>query len=227
MKHHIINYRLPVHLILILTALLVIGCDKQTDNSGFVFVMKFKQPEYKDNVLAYYFFGGDSLYGISDNRCEDPIGKTKSYPYWELPNGWLLVDWKWMNLPYLDFGGAEKVLLTNQTWDEFKGYSANNANIPTWPLSEPHIMEPLEDFFCILPNKLEKYCQSTYGEKMKENIYTTQFCINDSTDSSGKCLCEIADTMDSIWTILQRDLSVAIENGVLERVSRRYNPYPN
>lgn len=195
-----------------------IGCNRpgEVEYSTKVIVLKFKKPEYKNYILANYHEGADYISAARGNRCEAPTGEAGYSPYWELPDNWLLVDWKWYNFPY----DAGLTLLTEQPWEKFNG--GIHPPFPQWPLSEPHIFQPVEKIYYIKLDNLEKYSNASYSAEMKWYIY----CTNNETDiihlsDITKCLCEMSDTMDSIWSVLQRDLSVAIENGDLEHINDR------
>ena len=173
-----------------------------------VAVMKLAKPEYKYCALASLTSEYPDYYvGDRGNQCEEAIGKTGYYPYWELPDNWLLVDWKWRLFPYI-----ENIVLTEQTWDK---YTWSHDFTPQWPLSEPHEVNPITQVLLINIANLENYRKAKYGEGFARYIEKTKldFCY-----AGNECLCEISDKMDSIWAVLQTDLSVAVKNGDLEKL---------
>ena len=173
-------------------------------------VMKFKQPEYKDYILANHFEGEDFISAMRFNRYERPVGKAGDSPYWELSNDWLLVDWKWGTFPY----NAGLTLLTELTWDQFEVDSTNISHIPRWSLSEPHLMYPVRKIYYISLVNLKGYSGALYDVQLIEYLWGApdSILIKDTTYDYENNHIEI---MDSIWTILQRDLSVENENGDL------------
>jgi len=181
-----------------------------------VAVMKLTKPEYKNYVLASHTTDYPDYYvGDRGNQCQDSIGKTGYSPYWELPDDWLLVDWKWRLFPYI-----ENVVLTEQTWNKYPWGPQSSS--PQWPLTEPHEDNPIEQVHWIKIANLEYYSNANYGKTVIYYISKTTepFCYY-----GVECLCEIPEKMDSIWNILYNDLSVAIEKGDLEKINNEeYNP---
>ena len=174
-------------------------------------VMKFKNPEHKSYILANYFEGKDCIMGMRFNRYEQPVGEAGDQPYWELSDNWLLVDWKWGTFPY----NAGLVILTELTWDQFRVDSTIISHIPSWPLSEPHVEQPVEKIWYINLSNLKEYSNASYDVQLIDYLWS-----NISLEDN------YIDTMDSIWTVVQRDLSVAIENGDLAHINDdKYNPY--
>ena len=171
-------------------------------------VLKFKNPDYKNYILANYFEGKDKILGTRYNMCGEPIGNTGYSPYWELPNDWLLVDWKWRNFPY----NAGLTLLTELTWDKFEIDTTVSSGIPSWPLSEPHVLQPVDKILYIKALNLESYSKTTFPNKLMAALMGKD--ISDEYTN-----CEVPEKMDSLWTILQNALSIAIENGDLEHIN--------
>lgn len=170
-------------------------------------VLKFKNPDYKNYILATYSEGSDSIVAARFNSCGEPVGRSKYSPYWDLPDNWLLVDWKWINFPYT----AGLTLLTNQTWDK---YPAETFPLPKWPVAEPHIFQPLDKILYVKASDLEKYHQKTYSYEtiaLMEGLFQ---CNNDSSR-----ICEQSERADSIWSILYNDLSIVIKNGDINKLS--------
>ena len=202
--------------VLLLLSLCLLGCkDKNAPEiPGEIIIMKFKQPENKIYILGHYP-GGDIINTIRVNRCAECVGQATNMPYWELSNDWLLLDWKWYDIPH----GTNRLIsgytvLTNLTWDQYE--QGITPPFQTWSFSEPHVFDPIEAICFIQPDTLEKYSHATYGTKVKDLISATENW--NAAEKLG--LCTMADTMDSIWTILQRDLSVAIENGDLGKITK-------
>ena len=87
---------------MVIISLSFFGCrqNEDPDPGPLAVVLKFKNPDYKNYILANYFEGEDKILGMRYYSCEEPIGQTGYSPYWELPNDWLLVDWNWQYFPY-------------------------------------------------------------------------------------------------------------------------------
>ena len=200
---------------IVIISLSMCGCNQKNAPvpEPFAVVLKFKNPDYKNYILANYFEGEDFICGMRYNTCEEPIGQSGYSPYWELPEDWLLVDWKWQNFPY----NAGLTLLTELTWDKFEIDTTNISGIPTWPLTEPHLFQPVEQILYINAFHLENYCGVEFPEDLIPVLW-------------GKTIelppCENPAKMDSLWTFLQEQLTFAIENGDLEHINdEKYNPY--
>ena len=174
-------------------------------------VIKFKHPEYKDYILANYFKGEDFIFGMRYNRCIDPIGQAGFSPYWELPDDWLLVDWKWFSFPY----DAGLVLLNELTWDKFEIDATNISGIPKWPLTEPHIIQPVEKIYYINARHLEEFS----GQEVPDEIIYI-LLGGEEFDDCDCGLCDQPERMDRLWSILQNNLSIVINNGNLEELAK-------
>ena len=79
------------------------GCEKRGSADlppETITIMKLKKPEYKDFIIAYA--GRDSIIAYRTNK-NGLDGRSGYSPYWELPDNWLLVDWKWNFFGYTNF----------------------------------------------------------------------------------------------------------------------------
>ena len=201
------NCFVPILLLVIVVAFGMSSCEQEKMDvaNPYVTIVKFKQPEYKNYICAHYK-DGDSLMTINVEAhiCMDAVGKAGYSPYWELPDGWLLVDWKWG--PLIIYA-KEHVVLNGLTWETIE-YPITQQHL-TWPAATPHILNPVASRKQIDINKLAKY-----HEPFSLNLYSWG---NKMTDSC-LCPCELVRDMDEDWSRLQRNLSVAIENGDLEKL---------
>ena len=176
--------------------------DKNSPESeAHVVVMKFKKAEYKNYILANYLEGTDSIVATRFNRCEKAVGQTESSPYWELPNDWLLVDWKWFNFPY----NAGLTVLTGKTWNQC------DHLLQRWPLTEPHEFQPVEEILYIRAEALAKYSNTSYNADLLS-------LMNGNLDEDGTNICDMSNRADSLWAIVYRHLSIAIEKGDLQEL---------
>ena len=175
-----------------------------------VYIVKMSKPEYKDLVLVRKYHRV-SYEAYCFNRCEEPIGKTGYSPYWELPNGWLLVDWKWTGFFRCDYGYTA---LTKQTWDKYDGLDAE-GNPQKWPLTIPHTKDnPVSQFEEVYVPGLATYSNNLCDESsvlLLKQYFRCHFLRDVS-------LCDEAERMDSIWTILQADLTAVIEKGDMDKL---------
>jgi len=222
------NYILTAFMAVATASIVLCSCSQKDSDSGSdpepltgstpppltVVVMKLTMPEYKNYVLASNFKDDTCFSSARGNRCIEPIGKSGYSPYWELPNYWLLVDWKWEDFPY-----AIATALTEQTWDKYV-WTNYKEPIPTWPYTEPHTGFPIAELYKIKILNLENYSKAQYGDEMIGLIRATHTGYEiHMSDDSNVCLCDWAEKMDSIWTVLQKDLSAAINKGELDLIN--------
>ena len=216
-KNFSLSHILALVVISVFTCNLLTGCERGAASPvPGVYVLKLKQPIYKNYILANYFSGTDSICLMRARRCMEPVGQKGYSPYWELPDGWLLVDWKWLHFPY----NAGLALLTEQTWDKAE-YRDGMRPPQNWPISEPHILQPVEKIYYIKAGNLEKYANTKYPDLLRLLIWGAGLeyaGVECGTDAGSTCFCEQSDLADSLWTIIQNDLSVAIENGDLKEI---------
>lgn len=187
------------------------GCEKKQNEKektvtppyAVISIMKLKQPDYKPYIIAYYPEGiSDSIYAVRSNKYGEPVGKSGYSPYWDLKDGWLLVDWKWgPTFPYWE--GA--VLLTEEPWGNLTHL------LQTWPKETPHISDPIAEHYYVQASKLAAYCNKSYDDILNyiDNPLSMDF------DPAVHI-----DLLDSIWTILQKDLSAVIANGDLAKITQ-------
>lgn len=165
-------------------------------------VLKFKNPEYKNYILANVDPDGNGYTILRSSSCDEPIGQSGYSPYWELTNDWLLVDWKWSNYP----NNYHPVLLIGEPWG-----SIQEAN-QTWSSDTPHIADPIDSVLNISVNALDAYFYTKGGLRYGEAFYYYIY------KSSIECMGDQYEEMDKVWSALQRDLSIVIENGDLEQL---------
>ena len=202
--------------VMVMTFLCACGSDPEPGENihepigNAVYIVRLTKPEYKEMVLADRCKGGYVSY--CTNKYGEPIGKAGYSPYWELPDGWMLVDWKWSGFYLINYG--EITALTKQTWDIYDGLDAK-GNPQKWLLTEPHTKENAVSGFDEIPVPyLEAYSQEHYGE---ETVHLLK------QHFSGLQMCDQSEKMDSIWTILQTELSIVIEKGDLDNLWK-YEP---
>lgn len=201
------NKSMAVWLLSVVVALITFSSCEKGGNEALpsenITVMKLTKPEYKDFIIATLVNGADSIKAYRANKTGF-TGKSGYTPYWELPENWLLVDWKWLSFPFHPL--ADNVLLENETWDKL-------TYLQKWPLETPHISQPIESVHYINVNKLAEFLDKTYESELIEHVIDRP---SGATDADKKE--EIVQTMDDIWTILQEDLSTIIEQGNLDKL---------
>ena len=191
-------------------------------------LIKFIDPSYKDYILAYaqrgpgypHATGKENVGIMRFNNCVAHPGNfyapewiydfPESYrnPYWELPNNWLLIDWRWRLFPY----SHETSVIINKKWDEF--YEGSWG----WPREMVVDEYPIAEWKNVYISHIEKHLEKTYSKEMIDLLNQPSFegAHLDSIYGYEFCLCEVPYIMDSIWTILQQDLSDYIEDGCLK-----------
>lgn len=201
--------------LIISTCILFLSCHNKVDHSNFygIMLIKFKQVEYKNNVLARDTEYKDYLYPAFSMYCGGVIPQTCSTPYLDLPDGWLLLDWKWY---YMEIT-APCVIMTELTWEQVE---FPDSILLKFPYSEDYISDPVEKLYSIEPKTIEKYSNATYGETVYRLIHdiVNPHPIYSYDELKGPC--EQEDTMDSIWSIFQKDLAVAITNGDIDKLAK-------
>ena len=199
-------------LVLITSTIGLSGCKDNKSAvkpSAHVIVLKFKKPEYKNYILVTHVASSDSLVATRFNHCGEPIGQSEYSPYWELPDNWLLVDWKWGQFPY----SAGLTLLTEKTW---KDYPTDTFPLPKWPISEPHLAYPVEKLLSVPAADLAEYNKAVYSNEMYGLI------DNGVEIDENSSMCDHAEQADSMWVVLLNHLSTVIKNGDMEKISEPY-----
>ena len=206
------SFLVPILLLAISFVFCLSSCERENMDTAnpYLVIVKFKKPEYKNYICARYN-EGDSVMTLNlmdrAQLCPDAVGKSGCSPYWELPEEWLLVDWKWAQyLVYIH----DVVLLTGQTWNTIE-YPITTPQL-TWPASISYISRPIADRKYIDIIKLEEYGATTIFEN--ESGREIPWAEN-------PCPCEYVEYVqnwDKIWSLVQGLLSQAIENGDLNKL---------
>lgn len=116
-----------------------------------IVVIKFDKPEYKEHIMVY------SSRSAGDNTttrlCTDYLAYPDSVihlcgqsPYIELPDDYLLVDWKWGRVYY-----AKEDAIVNSKWSELKTIDEE------WPLDEIYMEGPVKESYHIFISQLKAY----------------------------------------------------------------------
>ena len=171
-------------------------------------VIKFTKPEYKNYILAHRGDGG--IVAARFNYCGDVEGVSGCSPYWELPDNWLLVDWKWVLFP----NGIRPTILIGKTWEEYPKKPEETMPLPSWPMSEPHDSSPIKTYYFVTAEALAKYIGTTYS-------YRAMQVMRGGLGSDSTSFCYHAEEADSIWSVAWKHLSIAIQNGDLDKIAKK------
>ena len=201
--------------LIISACILFLSCNKKVDHSNFygIMLIKFKQVEYKNNVLAHDTEYKDYLYPAFSMYCGGVIPQMGSTPYLDLPDGWLLLDWKWY---YMEIE-SPCVIMTDLTWAQVE---FPDSILLKFPYSEDCINDPVEKLYSVDLHSIEKYSSATYGETMNRLVHNLVDPHAYYYYDEIKSPCELENTMDSIWSILQQDFAVAITNGDIDKLAK-------
>lgn len=200
-----------------------------------VVIIKLGDSTYKNKILAYlrddrYATGKEvPTMSMRYNMCvAHPLNmsapewifdfpESPRVPYWELADGWLLIDWRWPLYPY---NRSSSVIIDRGWNDYFNGI---------WKYSRDEIIDydPIVGWINIPIDKVakcmnKKYSNTTYnlvnaasgsGSHLNRDDYLI-------IDGQSVCLCEIPNVMDSIWSELQTDLSNIITSKGIKELYR-------
>ena len=184
-------------------------------------LIKFKEASDKDYILANYVpkgkystgeyaqmmshnmctFHPDHLY-INDWNFEFP--ESHHLPYWELPNGWLLVDWRYHSFPHY----KDQTVTLNQKWETLYEYDS-------WFFPKDMIRHknPISAWIEVDLHQLETFLDKTYSIEVLQLVNQTKNSWDFYDVDDGYCSCEIPEKLDSIWAGFQLDLFEFIEAG--------------
>lgn len=193
-------------------------------------LIRFTDPAYRNNIIVNRVYVGDTCYFeiMRGNQCignpnhldyeqrhwEDyDIPERPRDPYWELPDGWFLVDWAWRYFPYRNL-----TLLTEMTWDKYDG----NYQFDT---SVPHINSGFIEEIQYLGAKelmYESHPDGNYpifeswlnGPRNEYQFYLDMLHSKAlSKDTIYDCLCAHADKCDEFWAYIQTEIAASIKKG--------------
>ncbi len=137
--------------------------------NGYLMVVKYKQPEYKEHILvalpekrdkSLTIMHGSRMGGFPDafpipKVIEDIYGQV---PYIELLDNYLLLDWKYFEV-FATVILEETSIIINP-WEEMEGMEDLRK---TWPLENMYVQYPFEEIITIPIDNLNSYV----GGKLK------------------------------------------------------------
>lgn len=220
MKHTLCLIKLSMFLLIMFVAT---GCPAPTppDLTNSIRLIKLKDSTNKDYILAHYepkgkYSTGEYAQVMRYNMCTShphhhyrndwPFEFPESHhmPYWELPNNWLLIDWRYYDFPY----NTTQAVILNQKWETLYQYDS-------WFFPKDMIRHksPILDCVDINLSYLERSLEKTYSPEILQLVNQTKKDWEFYDIDGSVCICEVPERLDSIWSVIQEDLSDFIETG--------------
>ena len=208
--------------ICLLIMFITTGCSTPMPNlSHTVRLIKFKDASDKDYILANYvpigkYSTGEYAQMMSHNMCTSHrhhnymavwnfnFPESHHLPYWELTNGWLLIDWRYYSFPHY----KDQTVTLNQKWETLYEYDS-------WFFPKDMIRhkKPISEWIEVDLHQLETFLEKTYSIEVLQLVNQTKNAGDFYEVDAGYCSCEIPEKLDSIWSVIQTDLSAFIEAG--------------
>ena len=208
--------------ICLLIMFITTGCSTPMPNlSHTVRLIKFKDASDKDYILANYvpigkYSTGEYAQMMSHNMCTSHrhhnymavwnfnFPESHHLPYWELKNGWLLIDWRYYSFPHY----KDQTVTLKQKWETLYEYDS-------WFFPKDMIRhkKPISEWIEVDLHQLGTALEKTYSTEVLQLVNQTKNIWEFYDDTQGNCACEIPDKLDSIWSVFQADLSNFIEAG--------------
>lgn len=208
--------------ICLLIMFITTGCSTPMPNlSHTVRLIKFKDASDKDYILANYvpigkYSTGEYAQMMSHNMCTSHrhhnymavwnfnFPESHHLPYWELTNGWLLIDWRYYSFPHY----KDQTVSLKQKWETLYEYDS-------WFFPKDMIRhkKPISEWIEVDLHQLETFLEKTYSIEVLQLVNQTKNAGDFYEVDAGYCSCEIPEKLDSIWSVIQTDLSAFIEAG--------------
>ena len=226
-----------------------------------VLIIKFKDPAYRNNLIVSNYDDKGVFILMRGNLCErtyfatwpslcpelhrslddiiawyDSLERVRD-PFWELPQGWFLIDWAWFGLDGFPYPYTGNTVLSDFTYDN---YMENGSCF--FDKSLPHITKDRNDLYELrMINVADLMAYTTpNGEYPTFTLhswdvvrgidtiveYSNQYFYHSvlrqlhPVSNETHCLCGMADEMDSYWAYVQNQLSDLINNGDLDKLPR-------
>ena len=207
-----------------------------------VTIVKIKDPVCLKNVIVWSNDDMEKMVLMRGNRCEHTFWTSWPSPdfrdpFWELSDGWYLIDWAWCNLksdayPYLGY-----TILTDVTFENLYEYGTCKFD-----KSVPHVSKPKDELYetktihvgdlmaYLHPDGKYKSYEMHYYDSIlqKDTVYiaSNQYFFHcwlggylPVASNANTCLCGLADQVDAYWAELQNQLTILIKNGDLENLT--------
>ena len=208
--------------ICLLIMFITTGCSTPMPTlSHTVRLIKFKDASDKDYILANYvpigkYSTGEYAQMMSHNMCTSHrhhnymavwnfnFPESHHLPYWELTNGWLLIDWRYYSFPHY----KDQTVTLKQKWETLYEYDS-------WFFPKDMIRhkKPISEWIEVDLHQLETFLEKTYSTEVLQLVNQTKNAWDFYDVDDGYCSCEIPEKLDSVWSVIQTDLSAFIEAG--------------
>ena len=231
---------------------------EDTEPRPYVLIIKFKDPAYRNNLIVSNYDDMEKLVLMRGNLCErtyfltwpslcpelnsspdeiiawyDSLERIRD-PFWNLPQGWFLIDWAWNGL------GEAYPYDGNTILNDFTYYNYMENGSCYFDKSLPHITKDRHDLYELrMINIADLMAYTTpSGEYPTFTIhswdvvhdldtviaFSNQYFYHSSLrtihpiSNTTHCLCGMADEMDGYWAYVQNQLSDLINNGDLDKL---------
>ena len=188
-------------MLLLLVGAFCIGCKERPapePYTNIVTVVKLKEPTWRNYIISV-MYPDKSRIGASAYNVVDDSVKT---PYRELPNDYLLVDWRWYRFP------VSPVCLVFEPWENYTGFYYQRN-----PDSVKYQLDPLKCYIVDM-GRVNALLQT-------ENKYETEYseaCTNHPNAVEYKLQMS---HMDSVWSITQQQLATIIDAGRFDDIAEQ------
>ena len=189
--------------------------------SSSIRLIKFNDSTDKNYILAHYesesrYSDGEYAQVMRFNMCTShsdhhyidewrfDFPESHRFPYWDLPNGWLLIDWRYYGFPY----NKDQAVVLNQKWETLYQYDS-------WFFPKDMIRHknPIVEWIEVDLHQLGTALEKTYSTEVLQLVNQTKNAWDFYDVDDGYCSCEIPEKLDSVWSVIQTDLSAFIEAG--------------
>lgn len=189
------------------------GEENSIDPTPTLTLIKFSNPVYKEYVMVTTDRDCGSLWGVRryDSTPSDSFADLYGkYPYCDLTDNWLLLDWKWDGMYYQDMDA-----IVHQKWTE-NPYPFASA----WPDSALYVCRPVAEVYYV-----DLVSAVTYkGDTIKHPIWRTPFFDRHQLSDSATYERDLQKMyyIDSAYTDLVPVLNQMIVNDELHKYGKHY-----
>ena len=188
----------------LLLSALCIGCKERPAPEPYrniVTVVKLKDPTWRDYIISSMYPNKSRIGAAAYNV----VGDSVRTPYRELPNDYMLVDWRWYRFP------ESRPYLVFEPWEDYTGFYYFRNPDPV-----QYQLHPLQCYFVDMAkvnaylHAPERY-QLEYSEARRAHFSDIEKAIYISQ----------AAHMDSVWSLTQQQISIIINDGGFCKVAKR------
>ena len=245
---------------LLISLLFASGCGGQSgirEPKPSVGIIRIKDPVCLKNVIVWSDDDKEIMTLDRGNQCEHTffqsfprpdydgslLGATGEVnfperyrdPFWELADGWYLIDWAWHNVANNPYPNLGYTILTEVTFANLYDYGTCifDKSVPHISRSRDELYEtrriyiadlmayiypdgnypPIEHYRYIKEEQKEELVSYPNQYFYHQGLYNAPIASNVVT-----CLCDMADEMDAYWALLQNQLTTLINNGDLNKI---------